>query len=267
MYYIIFATSRYRTNSGGVKVLYELSSQLNKHGHESCVYFRKRQTPIERYNIRNLEFVLDKIKQGAWVIYPSIAKGNPLKAKNVIRYALGVRMYLRNKKTYGENEITFAYNSYISKGVGNYPILTTPHINLDICKDYGMARKGSCFFVHKGRDVPRRPELERIEIINTTSEQLYGICNSSEVFYTYDDMTSCVEEARLCGCPVVLLKENSDKLEFLSENKYGMAFNLSELDWAKETVHKFRELYIEQYPVLFEKQLKLFLKLTSGVGL
>ena len=207
--------------------------------------------------------MMDSLSRGAWIVYPEIVSGNPVGAKNVIRYALNVPGFIGGDKTYDSSEVIFAYNNYISKYVGNCPILKTPHINLDICRNYNLPRKGSCFFIGKGRNVPRRPELEEIEIIDVTSQQLYELFNRCEVFYTYDDMTSACEESRLCGCPVVILNENSDKFDLLRENKYGMAFNLSELDWAKETVHKFRKRYIEQYPVLFEKQLKLFIRQTN----
>jgi len=147
----------------------------------------------------------------------------------------------------------------------NCPLLTTPYINLDICKDYKLPRKGSCFFIGKGGNVQRRPELEEIEIRGQYSTQeTYDLFNRCEVFYTYDDMSAISDEARLCGCPVVILNELSDKFDLLRENKYGMAFGLSELDWAKKSLHKYRKLYIKHCPQVFEEQLKLFLKLTQN---
>lgn len=260
--YIIHAPY-YRYTSAGVKVLYELSWQLNQHGYESYVFCPKQIYPIYRYNLCSKDFMIDALSQGAWVIYGEVVRGNPLGAKNVIRYVLNVPGKIGGNKEYDKNEVLFAYNSYVSERAWNCPVLKTPHVNLNICKDYGLVRHGSCFYVGRAKDVKRRPELEEIEIANLTSQQLYDLFNRVEVFYTYEDMTSCCEEARLCGCPVVILNENSDKLELLKENKYGMAFGLSELEWARQTVHKFRQLYIEQYHGQFEKQLELFLEITE----
>lgn len=260
--YIIFAPP-YRHNSAGIKVLYELSYQLNNHGYESYVFVWDGKSYLsDKYRICNYDFMMDNLSL-IWIIYPEIVRDNPVGAKNVIRYVLNIPGFIGGDKTYDSSEVVFAYNSHISKHAGNCPILKTPHINLDICKDYKLSRKGSYFYVGKGRNVPRKSELEEIEIINVTTQQLYDLFNRCEVFYTYDDMTSLCEEARLCGCPVVILNENSDKFELLEENKYGMAFRLPELDWAKKTVHKFKKHYIEQYPILFEKQLKLFLRKTN----
>ena len=209
--------------------------------------------------------MMDSLSRGAWIVYPEIVSGNPAGAKNVIRYALNVPGFLGGDKTYDSSEILFAYSSHISKYMGNCPLLATPYINLDICKDYKLPRKGSCFFIGKGRNIQRRPELEEIEISGQYSTQkIYDLFNRCEVFYTYDDMSAISDEARLCGCPVVILNEFSDKFDLLRENKYGMAFNLSELDWAKNSLHKYRKLYIKRFHSLFEKQLKLFLKLTQN---
>ena len=261
--YIISAPP-YTHKSAGTKVLYELSYLLNNHGCESYMFVWDGKSYLsDKYKICSYDFMMDSLSKGAWIVYPEIISGNPVGAKNVIRYVLNVPGLLAGDKTYDSSEILFAYNSYISKHAWNCPILKTPHVNLDICRNYNLSRKGSCFFVGKGRNVPRRPELEEIEIINVTSQQLYDLFNRCEVFYTYDDMTSLCEEARLCGCPVVILNEFSDKFDLLRENKYGMAFGLSELGWAKKTVHKFKKRYIEQYSMLFEKQLKLFLRKTN----
>ena len=262
--YIIYAP-QYTHRSAGTRILYELSYQLNKHGYESYM-LAWDNVPYygNRYKICSLDFATSSVARGAWVVYPEIVKGNPLKAANVIRYVLNVPGLLGGDKTYASSEILFSWNSYISKHSWNSPIVKTPCIDLSIFKDGGLPRKGSCYFVYKGVNVPRRPQLEEIEITGQYPPHgLSDLFNSVEVFYTYDDMTAASDEARLCGCPVVLLNEDTDKYDLLKENKYGMAFFLSELPWAKKTVHKFRKLYIKQYYTEFEKQLKLFLKLTN----
>lgn len=262
--YIIVAP-QYACNSAGIKILYELSYQLNVHGCESYVLeWNGLEQRLDRYRTCSANFALNAIANGHWVVYAEIVKGNPLKAKNVIRYVLNVPGLLGGDKTYDSSELLFSWNSYISKHSWNSPILRTPCIDLSICKDNGLPRKGTCFMVYKGWNVPRRPELEQTEIKGQyNQQQLFDLFNVSEVFYTYDDMTAATDEARLCGCPVVILNENSDKHDLLNENKYGLAFNLSELDWTRKTLPKFKDGYLKQYGVEFEKQLITFLKATN----
>lgn len=218
---------------------------------------------LDRYRTCSANFGLNAIANGHWIVYAEIVKGNPLRAQNVIRYVLNVPGLLGGDKTYDSSELVFAWNSYISKHAWDCPILRTPCIDLNIFKDNGLPRQGTCYFVYKGWNVKRRPELEETEVKGYGPKELSELLNVSEVFYTYDDMTALSDEARLCGCPVVILNEDTDKKELLNENKNGLAYNLSELPQAKETLPKFKDRYLEQYYNEFEKQLLNFLKLTN----
>lgn len=264
--YIIFAPP-YRHNSGGIKVLYELSYQLNRHGQESYVFvWDGGYYASNKYQTCSYKFMMDNLRKGAWVIYPEIVSGNPLGAKNVIRYVLNEPGKIGGDKVYSSSEIVWAYNNGLKKFAPKDRILQTPHIELDLFKNNNLNRKGSCFWVGKGQNVARKPEHEELEITHAypeNREELAYIFNTKEVFYTYDDFTCMVDEARLCGCPAVLLDDNSNKIDSLKENKNGLAFGISELEYAKKTVGKFNKLYIKQHLTLFEKQLKLFLKLTN----
>jgi O-antigen biosynthesis protein len=264
--YIIFAPP-YRHNSGGIKVLYELSYQLNKHGCESYVFvWDGGYYASNKYQTCSYEFVIDKIGKGAWVIYPEIVSGNPLNAKNVIRYVLNEPGKIGGDKVYDSSELIFAHSNGLAQFAPKGHILQTPHIELDLFKNNNIDRKGTCFWVGKGQNVTRKPELEELEITYTypeSREELVYIFNTKEVFYTYDDFTCVIDEAGLCGCPVVLLNDNSNKTGNLKENKNGLAFGISELEYAKKTIGKFNKLYTKQHLALFEKQLKSFIKLTN----
>jgi hypothetical protein len=261
--YIICAPP-YSFQSAGIKISYELSRHLNDRGYEAYVYvWDGKPHSYEKYKTCSLEFEARAAGAGAWIVYPEIISGNPIGAKNVVRYVLNVPGLLGGDKTYAPNEKLFAYNSYISQHAWGCPILRVSPIDLDKCRDFGYPRKGSCYFVYKGYNVRRRPEFEELQLVGLSQEELFDRFNRSEVFYTYDDMTAAADEARLCGCPVVILNEDSDKHALLDENKFGLAYNTDELQWAKDTVHLYRERYMEQYVDEFEKQLEVFLETTN----
>jgi hypothetical protein len=67
----------------------------------------------------------------------------------------------------------------------------------------------------------------------------------SEVFYAYED-TTLIYEAALCGCPAVLLPtEHFTRSVALDEfARYGVAWGVEEMDYAKATVGAAREAYV-----------------------
>ena len=261
----IIAAPPYQHNSGGTKVLYELSYLLNNHGYESYVFVWDGKPHLsDKYKICSYDFMMDSLSKGAWIVYPEIVSGNPLGAKNVIRYVLNEPGKIAGDKVYDSCESIWAYCKELAQFAPEGHELQTPHIELDLFKNNNLYRKGSCFWVGKGYDVARKPELEELEITYDypeSREVLAYIFNTSEVFYTYDDLTCMTHEARLCGCPVILLNENSDKIDVLKANRNGLAFNISELDYARNTIGKFKNVFIRQNILPFEKQLKLFLRL------
>jgi hypothetical protein len=263
--YIIYAPP-YKHNEGGTKALYELNYQLSRHDCESYIFVWDDKPHFsDRYKICSQDFMADNIAKGAWVIYPEVISGNPLNAENVIRYILNEPGKIGGDKVYDSNEVIWVHNNGLAQFALEGHILQTPHVELDLFKNNNLARNGTCFWVGKGQDIARIPELEELEITYEypgSRIELAYIFNIKEVFYTYDDFTCMMDEARLCGCPVVLLNDNSNKIDWIKENRNGLAFGISELDYAKKTLENFKELYIKQYEV-FEQQLKEFIKQTT----
>ena len=182
--YIIFAPA-YNYKSSGCKVLYELDYWLRQYGQDCCIAnFERRNYFGDRYNVVSLKESVKLISDGATVIYPEIISGNPFNAKKIIRWILNAP--LKDVK-FNEGEITWAYDKFSAKWADEEHILSIPYVNLDICKDMNFCRKGSAFFVYKGTDVPRIPELEETQILDLEPVKLYELLNSINVLYTYDD--------------------------------------------------------------------------------
>lgn len=185
--YIIMAPP-YRNSSAGVRALYELRCHLEKRGYEAKIFQGGDALP-------------DVI-----VVYPETVSGNPMKGNVVARYVLNYPGLLGGDKEYDPKELIFTYSPLYYPGTH---ILTVPVIE-DFFRDEGRHRAGGCFWVGKGRGkVEEIPETKGLIEITydwpDSREQLAALFNEMAVFYSYDDCTALVAEARRCGCRVVVI--------------------------------------------------------------
>jgi hypothetical protein len=186
--YIIVAPP-YRNSSAGVRVLYKLGDMLKQRG----------------YDVKITEGC--PIPQGTICIYPEGVKGNPLGAKTVVRYVLYYPGVLDGDKEYAASEIIFTYD----KQYFDAPVLTIPVIE-DFFRNENLPRSGGCFWIGKGTlkpDFKLLPETEGLTEITydwpETREGMAKLFNEKEVFYTYDNCTAMSDEAKRCGCQVIVI--------------------------------------------------------------
>lgn len=190
--YIIMAPG-YRHNSAGVRALYELKQHLENKGYVATI-LQGGTAPTNSI-----------------VVYPETVSGNPLNGKTIVRYVLNYPGLLGGDKQYNEKDIIF---TYVTRFYPNVPVMTVPVIE-DFFKNIKLPRSGGCFWVGKGEDVPRIPGIDGLTEITATwpetRKELAQLFNEKEIFYSYDDCTSLVAEARKCGCEAVVIPgEKSD---------------------------------------------------------
>ncbi len=192
--YIIMAPP-YRHNSAGVRVLYELRRILEEHGYEAQIA-QVGEAPPESI-----------------VIYPETVSGNPMKAKRVVRFVLNTPGLLGGDKKYDPDELVFTY----LKRFCDAPVLTVPCIE-DFFRDEHLPRSGACFWNGKGINVPRIPETgSALEITYdwpADRRSLARLFNEKEIFYSYDDCTALIVEARRSGCRVVVIPDEKEDLGY-----------------------------------------------------
>lgn len=184
----VIVSPPYQQSSAGIRVLHRLWQDLLEHGYQAKI--TNYIIPVDDTDI---------------VVYPEIYKGNPLKAKTVVRFVLYYPGVIGGDKEYDPSELIFTYRDEYYPGA---PMLTTP-IMEDFFTDYGLERKGACFWVGKGAHIPRIKETEGIPEITrewpSERRDLAKLFNSVETFYTYDVSTMLIPEAQKCGCNVVVV--------------------------------------------------------------
>ncbi|MFT7098322.1 MAG: hypothetical protein ACJAS6_000174 [Rickettsiales bacterium] len=282
-YYIVAPS--FTKNSAGVLALHLLCHHLNMKGYPSfitgfgeCNYKTKPGliTPILDEEIITSH---NENKKNPIVIYPDIAKGNPLNANNIVRYLLNYAGLLGGDSSFSQNDMIFSYTKRIAQQAGfdNHQILFMPISNTDIFyppKD-NKARKGSCFYAskyksfHKGKlfDITKDSvEITRDLPNSQTTQEVADLLRKSEIFYTYED-SSLITEAILCGCPVVLIKNEFFDGETLAKHELGIGGCSKDVDpknieYAKQTISLAQEQFIKSVDN-FWAQLDNFIKITQ----
>lgn len=193
-----------------------------------------RNTPVAR--------PLD-LRANAIVVYPEITLGNPLGARNVVRWLL-YRPGLRDPYLFGPDEIFFRAGEMcdLPDLTGGAPDLFVWRIN-PIYRNAGRSdRTGACFIVRKGEDKPRIPETaDAIQIDGMSHAEIAAIFNRCKTFYSYDEATFYSQYAAICGCTSVvvpgLYPSREDWVRHHPPGRYGIAYGVDDLDHARATQH------------------------------
>lgn len=261
---LVFAPT-YNENIGGIIMLHKLSDQLNRAGVSSFIfpYFGNTHENLKdpsQYNKEYLQVKLLKAKNsfelnGAFqtslledtsllddldkwaVVYPEIVSGNPLGAKNVIRWFLHYPGFHSGIINYGDKELYFKVSSemqdfHYKNSKTSDIILKFLHYPLELYNldNISKQRKGTAYCLHKGKDKEIQHGLSDSVLIDGKShKKIAEILKSVEMFISYDAHTSYIAFAILCGCKTVVVKDNADNEKVWRrdfENKYGIAYGL-----------------------------------------
>jgi len=282
--YIIVAPS-FNENNGGVIVQHKLCSILNELGYECYLHppvqrfyeiekrnfnltirsffgFAKRilsslyeeHKAYKRFKV-NPAFNTPVFKKREavfdddWVvIYPEITFGNPLKAKNVVRWLLHNPGFHTGNIFYNQGDLLVKFNSAISDfkftGIStlknelkviHYPL---EHYNLN---NLPKVREGVAYCLRKGRNKKIQHDLTNSILIDGKSHaEIADIFKRVKTFISYDTYTAYSFFAVLCGCDsIVIGDEGVSKEEWYPNprDRYGLSYGLNELDEARGTKH------------------------------
>ena len=160
---IIIYTPELNLNSGGIVALHNLAKYINEINVSNIsaklITFNRQKYNNQFCNI----FANDnEINDNTLVIYPEIITGNPLNAKNVMRWILAeVGMNCANNifTTWGENDLVYYHNSELrflnhpEKNGTIYKMLNCIYINPNISQKNFNERHGICYTVRKGPSI------------------------------------------------------------------------------------------------------------------
>ena len=265
--FIIFSPS-YSKNNGGAVTLHHLCDLIKKNGNDCYLYpafdnlelnlrnYKKiliklfkvliRQ-PFRRFKISDRfntpvlkdfpgRFKLEELV----VIYPEIVFGNPLGAKNIVRWLLHNPGFFSGKIYYGPNEIYFKYSNQYKNF--NYLNSSTSINNLYIFTylkeyynemDWATERSGVSYCIRKGHILSVPLNLnDAILIDGKKHSEISQIFKRVKYFISFDPHTAFSRFAALCGCisivvPIEGVKEEDWEPDL--EKRYGVSYGFDEI--------------------------------------
>lgn len=266
----------YIENSSGIRVLNYLCHILNLRGEEAYVCANKVNEALWIPQL-NDEIMHRHYTAGRKpiVIYPEVVAGTPLGIGIKIRYLLNKAGFIAGHTQFDPDEIFIAYIEDFIGDTGARHLLTVPSSDLSKFNPEGAdqsQRQG--VFYYYNRLLSRGGKLHAVtdgavEISPAkprSLDELAGIFKRAELLYCYEQSAIALE-ARLCGCPVVYIPNETMLPEFPNDPFFfrdGVAWGTSpeEIARAKNTVEKVYPAYIKLCDG-FNRQLDIFVSMTQ----
>lgn len=285
---IIIYTPSYNENSGGIVVLHYLCHLANSIGYEAylvksreLVLFDFKQPLRSVFRILrgyfNLFFPLKTNKSFNTPVLRNIPKnlddfmvvyyeqliGNPLNAKNVIRYMLHFPGYHTGNAFYCFNEYHILWEETTNVmdfphcERQKFPMKVTYMLDNIYNKTNSLEfnkRSIDCFMIRKGINKPFIHKDSAIKLDGLSHNEIAKIFKKSRYFYCYDEYTMYSRFAAMCGCiPIVVPDNESKKKEDWNISKYvtyGIAYGVTEIEKAKEENLTLDKLIQEEKEIL-----------------
>jgi hypothetical protein len=279
---ILIVAPSYSANNGGSIILHKLCHIINSLGREAYLFpfvdnfelnkfnyksvllrffkkhlrepFRKFKT-IPNLNTPVLKKRPENIATDEWiVVYPEIIFGNPLYAKNVVRWLLhNPGFHNKDNSTrggyfYGSGELYFRIGNWFKDF--QHPGSTTSPFFLQIFhypfhlynkNDVEVQRSGTAYCIRKGINKKISHDLtDSILIDGLKHEEISKIFKRVKTFISYDPHTTFSYFAALCGCDsIVIPDEGITEEDWVpnEEDRYGVAYGFESIDKARQTAN------------------------------
>ena len=255
---------------GGTVVQYLLGKVLKEYGQNVKIYPSSGKITENSIfsDFYNNNFPID---DNCVVVYCEGTQGNPLNAKNVVRWMvskLGQNVPYDWVNTWGKNELVYYFNSEekiknnIDKLGNLFKMLNVLYIHPYAVNSNPSPRKGTCFTIRKSIEThngkkcisvhpPNALEITR----NHTQLECINIYNQHKYFISYDSLTFLSVISALCGCISIVIKVDgldkngwlnttaaADYLKITGEPMlYGIAYGADDIENAKNTLHMAKE--------------------------
>lgn len=281
--FIIFAPP-FDDNTGGVICLHKLCHVLNQLGESSVLTpifatFEVSRNDLVRPLVRlakntirtgrtyrtNPDFdtpVLRSVRGGrdlddCIVVYPEVTRGNPLNARNVVRwflyppgghtgeihYGIG-ELYVRFNNAFGRFELPGSTTLPEELRVVHYPLhLYEPPV-------LGAPRAGTAHLVRKGAHKPPvHHSSDSICIDGLSHREIGGIFRTVQTFVSYDSYTAYSWFAALAGCDSVVIPDEGVTEDVWypdPADRYGISYGWNGLEGARQTRHLVRQRLVAE---------------------
>ncbi|MBQ5606430.1 MAG: hypothetical protein IIU87_04385 [Prevotella sp.] len=192
------------------------------------------QTPVTTMSGIKIQHNPFYNRNKAIVLYPEFTYGNPLYARDVVRWFLFYNRFRPEDNAYGKKDLFIAYREIFNDITLNpeQHIINIKYFDSTLYRQYNFKeRKGNCYILRKGKnrtDIPSSFDGPCFDD-NMSQEDLVKIFNEHKYCYSYDTQTFYSSIAAVCGCiPIVMLEPDKTIDDYLNEEErskhYGVAY-------------------------------------------
>ena len=253
---IVVYSPPYDIKCGGIIVMHYLIKLINEKYNDKFHAKLFMHNNIRYNNPFSNEFArIDEINDNTIVIYPEIVSGNPLNAKNVVRWILlelGIEMPVDHYKKWGLYDLIYHWETNVN--INNYNQLSCPFLNTSVFKNNNSSKRTkTCYLIKKGplihKNINYMHPKNSICIDNLSLQEINKIFNDCKYFYSYDPNTAYVIYATICGCVPIIYPING-----VSEEEYfkNRIFNFNNIIYNKGVVYG---NYIDKINYILENNL------------
>jgi len=258
----IIYTPSFDESSGGIIALHRLCDLLNRHGEKAFVVPSYQKSKCFVTNIiRGIKHCRRMITLKALhtpilynhhfisnstiVIYPEIIDGNPLNAKNTVRWLLHKPGFHTGRVNFGKNDLFFFYQEIfndIELNPHKDNLLKVTMLRDDLYKqiNYGK-RSSSCYMLRKGKGKKIVHDLKDSVLLDGKAHiEIAEIMNQCTYFISYDTETLYSQYAVLCGCISIVVPidgKSKEQWQPVEKYRYGVAYGFDDIEEAQATAH------------------------------
>jgi len=202
---IIIYIPPFANNCGGIMVVHYFAYLINKkYNDKFCAKLFMHNNITYKNPFCNNFAKLRDINDSSIVIYPEIISGNPLNAKNVVRWILlelGIEMPLDHYKKWSSTDLIYHWEPTDKQ-------LCCPFYNNVFTDKKLNKRDKTCYLIKKGRLIHKNINYihppDSICIDDLSLQQKATIFNECTFFYSYDPNTAYNLFSAACGCiPII----------------------------------------------------------------
>ena len=255
---VVIWSPDYDRKSGWIRALHLLCHYLNKFGQPAVI------TALYRNPELNTPRFTGDLQPDDVVVYPEIVRGNPLNAPagTVFRYILARRV----QDDWGKDDRFLVFSKSflgfsrraMGADLGIEHVLRLPIIETTIFNHNGITQDRTFVLSYKCQ------WPDSVEITDTwpgSWEELAALFKDASFIATGDNCTAVIDEALMCGCPVLMLGEwKSEFFDHLDYDVKGaIVTRISDIEGARHAAELAYYNYISFISREFPRQLERFI--------
>lgn len=248
----LIITFQYDWRSGGVMALNLLAKMLKNLGHEVTGVGTARSPHFNVVLFHDAHKIAQR--DDVWTIYPEVISGNPLNAKNVVRWVMYYSGVQGGDKEYDDSEVVMTYQDIFVRGTKyeGAPVLRLVDSQANVFSDLGMERKIDGILIKKGHAtfeqrkqkyvMPYADTLLNVVVVDDELQriadmrQLNLLYNRIRYFISFDCETYHSVMAAMAGCTSIIVPQDGvTKDQIIEDFKYGIAYGFDDIPHAEQT--------------------------------